>query len=212
MASAWAQMGEIQRINQRKRQAQLSRSIGDRTLAKRSVRSPTRRSSGSLLRLSRASCWKNGRRPRAGGGDTLISKMTASFVPSNVMSAPLRKVLRRAVRSIANSRWRKSRPPSELIGFLQHDDAPAPVVQDRSGFTIDRISDALPATNPLRAKLRLALINKHAETTMPTTLQPFATAATAHQQYLTILFSDVHLFRVPFTDQSAAIRLLASAS
>src|SRR6185369_17947671 len=93
MASAWEQLGEVQKINQRMRQAQLSRAVND----KYHVRTFSRFSDETFLKIiapveSRLEIAS----PAAGqpGTKTLLVQELARALPPSVVSPSLRKIAR----------------------------------------------------------------------------------------------------------------------
>jgi hypothetical protein len=195
MASAWAQLGEIQKINQRRRQAQLSRSINERIHAKTFARLPEE----SFLRIvapAQARIMLEERppnQPTAPPAITALSaKLSMSFVPTNVVSAPMRKLLR--PRGAINKQFTvaQSVAATRMIAFFNPvaPPPPPPPAPDRGGITIDRISDSLLPTDFFRSRLRASAINPTAlnNATQPMSNPLFRAPAVAHHQYLQLMF------------------------
>jgi hypothetical protein len=191
MASAWLQLGEIQQINQRKRQAQLSRAVNERI----HLKTFNRFSEETFLRIvapaqSRIILEERPlNQPTAPPTKTpLIAKMAGSFMPSNVVSAPLRQLLRPRGAINRVFTMAAATPATAMVAFFNKPTPPLPAVQDRGGVTIDKISDALPSTDPLRTRIRFATSTGIAGVTPPVSMASFHQLAVAHQQYLTNLF------------------------
>jgi hypothetical protein len=221
MASAWAQLGDIQKINQRKRQAQLSRAVNERLLGKTFSRLPEE----TFLRVvspARSRIMLEERpsnQPTAPPTMTpLIAKISTSFVPSNVVSAPMRKLLR--PRGPINRQFSIAQTTGAvaMIGFFNNPAAPpAPVVPDRSGVTVDKISQALLPTNPLRTQINSSVYTNFAfaaKTTVPITLIAFRDAAVAHEQHLFGVFFFINIGPLIFQTffDSVSVKTLALAS
>src|SRR5262249_30178543 len=98
MASAWEQLGEIEKVNQRLRQAQLSRAVN----AVYHAKNFSRFSGETFLKIigsAHSSVVLSGRPPNrpppAPPVKTLLTqKLAATYVPSNAVSAPLRRMAR----------------------------------------------------------------------------------------------------------------------
>jgi hypothetical protein len=218
MASAWAQLGDIQKINQRKRQAQLSRAVNDRIHAK----TFSRFSEETLLKVvapAQSRVLLEERPPNQPAAPPvitpLIGKIGTSVVPSSVVSAPMRKLLR--PRGAINRQFAQAQATGAvaMIAFFNTPTPPASVVPDRGGVTIDKISDALPITDPLRARIRFSAVTPAAiaaRSPVPSTLVAFRDPAIAHQQYLTLLFMTFIFFQFRKLIDAPGVKTLALAS
>jgi hypothetical protein len=124
----------------------------------------------------------------------LIARMAGTSVPSNAVSAPLRQMLRPrgAINRVFTTA--QAAPATAMIAFFNQPPATPPVVPDRSGVTIDKISDALPSTDPLRTRIRFITATGIANVTPPASMVAFHQAAVAHQQYLFNLFKPIIIF------------------
>ena len=209
MASAWAQLGDIQKINQRKRQAQLSREVN----TKYHVKVFSRMLDEKFLKIVAPAQSRIILEVRPDGQPTapatltpLIAKMASSFVPANVVSAPMRKLLR--PRGAVNRQFTMAQTTGAVAMIALFNPPPTtpvpppPPPPDRGGVTIDKISDALLLTDPLRAKIRFAAVTPAAmaaRAPVPSTLAAWRDPAIAHQQYLvntfmTFIFADFRRF------------------
>jgi hypothetical protein len=149
MASAWEQLGDIQKINQRLRQAQLSRAINDQYHAK----TFSRFSEEALIRVvapaqSRVVLEEHAPDQPPGTPPVktlLIQKLARSLVPLTAVSAPLRKVAR--PRGAINRQYAQAGTAGiqKVIAFFQIGVAtlPGPTTQNRGAVTIDAVSSAV---------------------------------------------------------------------
>src|SRR5215208_1419897 len=213
MASACAQMGDIQKINQRKRQAQLSRAVNERLLGKSFSRLPDE----TFLKMvspaqSRIVLEERPAGQPAATMTPLVAKFATSFVPSNVVSAPMRKLLR--PRGAINRQYAQAQTPGAvaMVGFFNTPAAAA--APDRGGVTIDRISDALLPTDPFRTRMRSLAINTVSIAAIAPvgTNVTFRDAALPHQQYLVNTFMTFIFFQLRNVIDAPGIKTLALAS
>src|SRR5262245_13168174 len=195
MASAWLQLGEIQRINQRKRQAQLSRAVNERIHAKTFSRFLPEVFFRVVAPAQSRMILEEGP-PTQPTKTPLIAKMAGTFVPSNAISAPLRQLLRPRGAINRVFTMAQAAPATAMIGFFNQSSPPPAAVQDRGGVTIDKISDALPSTDPLRTRIRFITATGIAGVTPPASMVAFHQAAVAHQQYLFDFFRPIIIFLV----------------
>ena len=142
MASAWEQLGEVQKINQRMRQAQLSRAVND----KYHVRTFSRFSDETFLKIiapveSRLEIAS----PAAGqpGTKTLLVQELARALPPSVVSPSLRKLAR--PRGVINRQLSQSGSPVFGRMISLRPIAAGPFTGGSSGnrgaVTIDQVSD-----------------------------------------------------------------------
>jgi len=218
MASAWAQLGDIQKINQRKRQAQLSRSVNDRL----HIKTFSRFSEETFLKVVAPAQSRIILEERPAGQPAaaptmtpLIARIGTSVVPSNVVSAPMRKLLR--PRGAINRQFAQAQTTGAvaMIGFFNNPAAPAPALPDRGGVTIEKISDALLFTDPLRSRIRFSAVSPvvmAARTPVPSNLTLFRDPAIAHQQYLVNTFMSFIFFEFPRFIDTPNVKTLALAS
>jgi len=142
MASAWEQLGEVQKINQRMRQAQLSRAVND----KYHVRTFSRFSDETFLKIiapveSRLEIAS----PAAGqpGTKTLLVQELARALPPSVVSPSLRKIAR--PRGVINRQLSQSGSPVFGRMISLRPIAAGPFTGgspgNRGAVTIDQVSD-----------------------------------------------------------------------
>ena len=200
MAAAWEQLGDIEQINQRLRQAQLSRSVNQKYHGK----AFTNFSPESFLSIvapaqSRLEIAAQGpNQPRM----LLAQKLQRAAIPRSAVSAQVRKLSR--PRGAINKQFSRAgvagvanvqgmfRVFNANVTLMLH--ALTPPVS-RGPVTIDQISDAFLNVNPPLPAFQKDLVDKFhfrnlgAETirTTPPTInadQEFVTAAAAHHEYL----------------------------
>lgn len=168
MASAWEQLGEIQRVNQMRRQAQLGRAVG----AVYHLRHLSQFSEDTLLKvLAPAQSRLVVEASSATDKRALLSqKISQSAVPNTAVSAPLRRMT--SARGVVSTRFvaRRAELPAGVarpttvgtfgtfatVGTLGTFAVPTVVPQQQTGpITINRVSESLPATAAaLRASVR----------------------------------------------------------
>jgi hypothetical protein len=215
MASAWAQLGDIEKINQQRRQAQLSRAVNDRLLDKTFRRLPEE----TFLRMVTPAWSRILLEERAPDPNTpptltrLIAKISASTVPSTVVSTPLRRLLR--PRGAINRPYRRTQTPGStaLLPIFNVPPSPIPYVPDK-GVTIDKVSDALPATDPLRSTIRFVMLLPDriaAANPIPSNLGTFRNLAVAHHQHLIRIFGAPIFLTIPRTIDPPTVKSLALA-
>lgn len=149
MASAWEQLGDIKKINQRLRQAQLSRAVNE----KYHVKTFSRFSEEAFVKVvapaqSRVFLDETPQNhpPNAPPLKTLLAqKLAGSFVPSTAVSAQLRKVTR--PRGAVNRKYSKVGVTGVAAMFTMFNNAPtAPPTRGKGAVTIDNVSDKILAT------------------------------------------------------------------
>ena len=86
LAQAWSQVGEVERANQRLRQAQLARAQGSRIYRGRFRRCPTARFSSSPGRCTTASSWRS--------AGTAYAEIRASSFPGRLLDGAFRRLAR----------------------------------------------------------------------------------------------------------------------
>ena len=144
----------------------------------------------------------------------LIAKIGTSVVPSNVVSAPMRKLLR--PRGAVNRQFAQAQTPGAvaMIAFFNSATPTAPAVPDRGGVTIDKTSDALAPTDPVRGRNRVSAVTAAAvaaRSPVPGSLVAFRDPAIAHLQYLNkTFFTFIMFFQVRQTMPSVKTLALAS--
>jgi len=152
MASAWEQLGEIEKINQRLRQAQLSRAVNDKYYN----RSFNRFSWESFVKViapsqSRVMVTE---RPSDQPASTppvkrlLVQSLTSSFVPKTATSAPLRKLTR--PRGAINRQYSKAGATGAqtMFAFFNTSDVvkrTGQVAQSKGAVTINQVSETFPS-------------------------------------------------------------------
>jgi len=219
MASAWEQLGDIQRVNQRLRQAQLSRAVNERYHAKTFSQLPMeafiRVVSIAQSRLAMPTESSN----QEATNTLMVQSLSGSMVPPSALSAPLRKIVR--PRGPLGRMYSAGGDPGvqslfALFNSGSRSQAPAPDQQNRHFVTIDQVSSYLsnlinPTTglvwNPEppphwerpRAELRpminafvLASLSSEAiaaRVPPPTTPPEFVAAVKVHHEYLTRMFA-----------------------
>lgn len=149
MASAWEQLGDIEKINQRLRQAQLSRAVNTKYHAKTFSRLPEE----AFFRVVAPA---NSRvvieAPPAGQGITatpvrslLAERLESSVVPSNAVSAALRKIAR--PRGPINREYAQANAEGAGDFFTLYNTNPsgrlASLDRGRGAVTSDNISETL---------------------------------------------------------------------
>lgn len=216
MAAAWEQLGDIERINQRLRRAQLSRAVNERYLVKTFQRLPEQRlvqivaPARSRLMLEERPADQVAGAPRT--RTLLAARLAGSFVPPTALAAPMRKLTRpRGTISRVYTRAGAAGIQGDLARFNAPPSALS--LRSRGAVTIDQVSAAVrdPANpgfiwNPDPVghweRLSVTLVKmldtfKLASITtgplpslmLPATPATFRAAALAHQQQLTGLFT-----------------------
>ncbi len=157
MASAWEQLGEIEKINQRLRQAQLSRAVNTKYYAKTFSRLPEER---FFTVVAPANSRVVIEAPPPGQGLTatpvsslLAERLESSVVPATAVSAPLRKLAR--PRGSINREYTQANAAGAGDFLTLFNDNPnarlAAPDRGRGAVTIDNISQTLtlePAQHP----------------------------------------------------------------
>jgi hypothetical protein len=146
MASAWEQLGDVERINQRLRQAQLSRAVNERYHAKVFTRLPEE----TFLRVvapgrSRVVLEERPAGQPAGTPPVrtlLARRLAGSVVPPAALAAPLRKLA--SPRGAINRVYSRAGATGvrAMISVLNVVPAAAPD-RDRGTVTIDKVSGAM---------------------------------------------------------------------
>lgn len=148
MASAWEQLGEIVAINQRLRQAQLSRAVN----VKYHVKTFSRLGTEAFLRVvapARARIAVDAQavatpiaQPPAGQGTKVMlgRVIESSFLPETAISTPLRKLSR--PRGAINRQYTQANLTGIVatIGVLNTQPTPTPA-QTRGAVTVDQVTD-----------------------------------------------------------------------
>jgi hypothetical protein len=218
MASAWEQLGEIERINQRLRQAQLSRAVNERYLAKTFQRLPEERLM-QIVAVARSRLVLEERAPSQAPGapatrTLLAARLASSFVPQAAVAAPLRKLT--SPRGAINRVYARAGAAGVGTAFgMFNARRAAPPDRDRGAVTIDKVSGALADSisasggfiwNPVPVghwerqsvvlarmleTFRLASLpaGALAARLLPATTAPLRAAALAHHEHLTRLFA-----------------------
>lgn len=149
MASAWEQLGDIEKINQRLRQAQLSRAVNTKYHKKTFQRLPEE----AFFRIispanSRVAIEERepGTPPTAPPTQMLIAeRLGRSFVPATAVSASMRKIVR--PRGTINREYAQANAPGVNRIFTLFNANPGiwfePPNEDRGSVTIDRIAQIL---------------------------------------------------------------------
>ncbi|MET0623639.1 MAG: hypothetical protein ABW250_11715 [Pyrinomonadaceae bacterium] len=145
MASAWEQMGELERLNQMRRQAQLARAVNTTYLAKHFARFDEER----LLKVVASAQSRVVVETTDAGGTTrelLSRKIARSVIPDRAVSATLRRLA--SPRSAISARFQSAgAPPIAIVTQLN---TFGPVVAARrieAGLvTLDQVTDALTGT------------------------------------------------------------------
>lgn len=141
MASAWAQLGDIQKINQRLRQAQLSRGVNEKYHAK----TFSRLSEEALARIvapAQSRIVLKGTQPGE-APQLLVQRLAGSPVPATAVSAPLRKIAR--PRGKINRQYSQAgvAGAQAMFRFFNGRVAPTSIAQSRGAVTLDAVSDVL---------------------------------------------------------------------
>lgn len=137
MASAWEQLGEIQRINQIKRQAQLGRAVNAVYFARHFSRFPEE----TLLKVMGAAQSRVVLASSAANPRMLLSQRIArSAIPARALSAPIRRLT--SPGGVISSRFRTGRTaPIALVAKLSRSFM-VPFVKREAGLvTLDLVSD-----------------------------------------------------------------------
>ena len=214
MASAWEQLGDIEKINQRLRQAQLSRAVND----KYHVKTFSRFSEEAFVKVvapARARVEVEEHPPNQLPRKMLLAqKLAGSFVPLSAISAPLRKMTR--PRGAMNRQYSKAGVTGIAAMFRIFNNAPTgPATRGAGAITIDDVTDKVIAMleplkgfimNPKPAphmerlpagffdmlrSLRLNILGIAIRTKqpIPPITTEFSEAAKRHHEYLTSLFT-----------------------
>ena len=210
MASAWEQLGEIERINQMRRQAQLSRAVNTVYHAKHF----TRFSEESLLKVvasaqSRVVLTTTNTNARATTRMLLSTRISQSAIPSRAVSAPLRRLT--SPRGPISTRFLTvGAPPISIVAQFNAATPVQPEKKEAGMVTINQVSSLMPGggrpdlffEETSRALNTTTQFNKFriaAEGDVTTLLKPiishttepdspdaqaFRQAAQAHQDYL----------------------------
>jgi hypothetical protein len=218
MASAWEQLGDIERVNQQRRQAQLSRAVNERYHEKTFSQLPME----SFIRVVSIAQSRLAMPSGSGQGSTntlMVQRLAGSMVPRSALSAPLRTIVR--PRGPLGRMYSAGGDPGvqslfALFNSGSRSQAPAPDQQNRHFVTIDQVSSYVsnlinPTTglvwNPEppphwerpRVELRpminafvLASLSSDAiaaRVPPPTTPPDFVAAVKVHHEYLTRMFA-----------------------
>ena len=145
MASAWEQLGDIEKINQRLRQAQLSRAVNTKYFTKTFSRLPE----DSFLKMvapAKSHIVLDEQMPNDGPKMRLAQKLAASTVPQTAVSAPARRLMR--PRSTINKELALAGVAGVGTLFKVFSTSAAlsqPTPQTRGAVTIDQVTNALPS-------------------------------------------------------------------
>jgi hypothetical protein len=156
MASAWEQLGDLERINQVRRQAQLARAVNDMYHAK----SFTRFSAVALLNVV-APAQSRAVVEATDGNDrptrVLLSESIAqTALPARAVSAPLRRLT--STRGVISTRSRTAgAPPSGIVALLSTTPVVALQRKEAGWVTINQVSDT-GAAGPLTEIVRFGRI------------------------------------------------------
>ena len=202
MASAWQQLGDIQKINQRLRQAQLSRAVNEKYLGKvfnrfspetfLKVIAPAQ----SRLFVTTASPTN----PNTPVRQLLSQKLSQSFVPTTAISAPLRRATS-PTGPIGRRFVKQGRGPvGSMITHFNSASASASLTQSQpkpGRVTIADVSEAgLAPTARTKFQLQSLSASLIEATQPPPATVPFRDAAKEHQAFLsnafiTMIFHDL---------------------
>jgi hypothetical protein len=165
MASAWEQMGEIERINRMQRQSQLGRAVN----AVYHARHFSRLSEEALLKVvATAQSRVVLNVPDAGSGTTpvlLSHRLAQSAVPATALSAPLRRLTSR--RSVISTRFgRAGSAPMALVTTLDATVIVGPRKIDAGLMTLDLVSTQPTVPDP---QIQNAVRFQHASRALDTT-------------------------------------------
>lgn len=216
MASAWEQLGDIEKINQRLRQAQLSRAVNTKYFSKTFSRLPE----DSFLKLVAPAkshiVLDEHLSNQPGVKMRLAQKLAASTVPQTAVSAAVRKLTR--PRSTMNKEFALAGVAGvgTLFQVFGHVAAFNQPQQTRGAVTIDQVTNALPSMvnaqglipNPepppffervraaewpfMLTTFRLSSLSSgflNSRVPSPQTSPDFFEAVKAHHDYLTRLFT-----------------------
>lgn len=214
VAAAWAQLGDIEKINQRLRQAQLGRAVNEKYHVKTFERLPEE-SFMKVVAPARSRVVLDEQAPDGPPVKSLLAqKLATSFVPATAVSATLRKLTR--PRGAMNREYAKGGVSGVTEMFRMFNTMPAaPATRGRGAVTIDGVSDATLALadqkrgfiwNPeppahwerirvgFMEMLQTFRLNAWggviaSKQPTPPTHPEFAAAAKAHHEYLTRLFT-----------------------
>ena len=116
MASAWEQLGEIDRINQLRRQAQLARAVNDVYYTKHFSRFSEETLVEGVWRRSISSRRGNHRRNNVTTRALLSQTISQSVIPDRVVSAPMRRLTSPRSESVRASNLSARRPSPSSPG------------------------------------------------------------------------------------------------
>jgi hypothetical protein len=138
MASAWAQLGDIEKINQRLRQAQLSRSVNEKYHAKTFHQF----SDEALTRIvapaqSRLMLPAQPNQP----AQLLVQRLAQSPVPVTAVSAPVRKLAR--PRGAFSRQFSQTGVPARGLFTVFNGIMAPPFSAERAAVTVDQVSQML---------------------------------------------------------------------
>jgi hypothetical protein len=150
MASAWEQLGEIEKINQRLRQAQLSRAVNDKYI----VRNFSRFSVEAFVKIvapaqSRVVLEETTDPNQPPVKMLLTQKLAGTFVPQTAVSPSMRKMTR--PRGALNREFLAVGEPGvqKIFAFFNGAGARDSISNlGRGVVTIDQVSDTFPASSP----------------------------------------------------------------
>jgi hypothetical protein len=166
MASAWEQLGEIERINQTLRQAQFGRAVNAVYHAKHF----TRFSEEALLKVvATAQSRVVVNAPSTNEGETramLSQRISQSAIPARAVSAPLRRFT--SPRSVISARFRTAgAPPITIVARLNTPSFLRLQRQEAGLVTIDQVSDDQSGAlaNALKQAVRFENVTNALDTT-----------------------------------------------
>ncbi|MGZ8159470.1 MAG: hypothetical protein ACXWT4_11735 [Methylobacter sp.] len=235
MASAWEQLGEIERINQMRRQAQLGRAVNKVYHAKSFSRFPEE-VFFKVVAPAQSRVVLTEQSPAATPIKTLlVQKIAGSSIPSNVVSAPIRRILR--PRGPINRQYLRAGATGVGDMFKVFNVATSmridPSARDKGAVTIDKVSESAhfmiqnangfiwnpepvghwERVSAIFARMielfRLSNLSGSALSSRqpaPPTLPGFYEAAIAHHNYLSLAFRLILVFEHRWTISTVDVR------
>lgn len=151
MAAAWEQFGDIERLNQMRRQAQLGRAVNAAYLTKHFARLDEE----TLLKVVATAQSRVVVETTDAGGTTrelLSRKIARSVIPDRAVSATLRRLA--SPRSPISARFRAAgAPPIAIVTQLNTFGSPVAARRTEAGqVTLDQVTDALTGTQATQLK------------------------------------------------------------
>jgi hypothetical protein len=169
MAAAWEQLGDIERINQVRRQAQLGRAVNGVYHARHFRRFSEEGFSGEALLKVAASAQSRllvTETVNAASTTMLLSqKITRSALPDRAVSAPLRRLTSR--RSVLNARFPTASASTTGFVALLNTTTVVPLQKPEAGLvTLDQVGVAA-GPSPLQTSVRFERSSNALDTTPP---------------------------------------------